>query len=169
MDPRYPIGTFTYSRPRRAEWLDDIEQLPSKMRAAVEGLNDAQLDTPYRDGGWTVRQVVHHTADSHVNSYARFRLALTEDEPVIKPYEEQLWAELADAKSDPAEISLALLEALHTRWVRMLRSLEESQWRRAFIHPVGGRTTLDFALGLYSWHGRHHTAHITELRRRMGW
>jgi hypothetical protein len=169
MDPRYPIGTFTYSRPRRAEWLDDIEQLPSKMRAAVEGLNDAQLDTPYRDGGWTARQVVHHTADSHVNSYARFRLALTEDEPVIKPYEEQLWAELADAKSDPAEISLALLEALHTRWVRMLRSLEESQWRRAFIHPVGGRTTLDFALGLYSWHGRHHTAHITELRRRMGW
>ncbi|MDX2178540.1 MAG: putative metal-dependent hydrolase [Bryobacteraceae bacterium] len=115
MDPRYPIGTFTYSRPRRAEWLDDIEQLPSKMREAVDGLNDPQLDTPYRDGGWTVRQVVHHTADSHVNSYARFRLALTEEEPVIKPYEEQLWAELADAKSDPVEVSLTLLDALHKR------------------------------------------------------
>lgn len=168
-DLRYPIGKFHYTEPNRSDWLAQISTLPQEMRAAVRGLSDSQLDTPYRDGGWTVRQVVHHVADSHMNSYVRFRLAVTEDDPVIRPYEEQLWAELADAKYDPVEISLTLLDVLHQRWVRMLSSLSEEQWQRAFVHPASGRTPLDKALGLYAWHGRHHVAHITSLRGRMGW
>lgn len=168
-DLRFPIGKFDYTEPNRQDWLAQISTLPHEMRAAVRGLTDSQLDTPYREGGWTVRQVVHHVADSHINSYIRFRLAVTEDDPVIKPYEEQLWAELADAKHDPVEISLTLLDVLHQRWVRMLSSLSEDQWQRAFVHPVSGHTPLDKALGLYAWHGRHHVAHITSLRGRMGW
>lgn len=168
-DLRYPIGRFAYAGPHRAEWLDQIASLPAEMKAAVAGLTDAQLDTPYREGGWTVRQVVHHTADSHMNSYVRFRLALTEQEPTINTYEEQLWAELDDAKAEPVDTSLQLLEVLHRRWVRMLRTLDDAQWQKAFVHPANGRTELDKALGLYAWHGRHHVAHITSLRERMGW
>ncbi len=168
-DLRYPIGRFAYAGPQRSEWLDQIASLPAEMKAAVAGLTDAQLDTPYREGGWTLRQVVHHTADSHMNSYVRFRLALTEREPTINTYEEQLWAEFDDAKAEPVETSLQLLEVLHRRWVRMLRTLDDAQWQKAFVHPANGRTELDKALGLYAWHGRHHVAHITSLRERMGW
>ncbi|MCX6598949.1 MAG: bacillithiol transferase BstA [Acidobacteria bacterium] len=168
-DLRYPIGRFSYAGPNRAEWLEQLASLPTEMKAAVAGLTDAQLDTPYREGGWTLRQVVHHTADSHMNSYVRFRLALTEQEPTISTYEEQLWAEFDDAKAEPVETSLQLIELLHRRWVRMLRTLDDAAWQKAFIHPANGRTELNKALGLYAWHGRHHVAHITFLRERMGW
>lgn len=168
-DTRYPIGLFTFQGPNRSVWQAQIAALPREMRAAIANLDDSQLDTPYRDGGWTVRQVVHHVADSHINCYTRFKLALTENEPTVKTYEEQHWAELADGKSDPVEVSLALLEPLHYRWVKLLSSFREEDWQRAFIHPVNGRTTLDKALGMYAWHGRHHVAHITTLRERMGW
>ena len=139
------------------------------MTAAVAGLDDRQLDTPYRPGGWTVRQVVHHYADSHANSYVRFRLALTEDAPVIKPYDEQRWAELPDAKSAPISVSLTLLSALHQRWVLLLRSLDDQTFARTFIHPELGEMRLDKTLGLYAWHCHHHVAHITNLRARQGW
>lgn len=173
MDPRYPIGKFAWtgeSTPdRRRRFLDEIEQTPAQMRAAVKGLQDGQLDTPYRDGGWTVRQVVHHVPDSHFNSYMRFKLALTEDEPVIKPYDEKRWAELPDARSAPVEDSLVLLECLHRRWMILLRSLADADFARAFRHPELGVVSLDKNLALYAWHGRHHVAHITSLRARKGW
>ncbi len=172
-DPRYPIGRFHYAgpltAPERAEAIGQIAGAPAVLRAAVTGLSDDQLDTPYREGGWTVRQVVHHVADSHLNSYVRFRLALTEDDPLIKPYDERKWAELSDASRGPVEVSLALLEALHTRWSSLLGSLGETAWMRTFRHPEMGAVTLDRAAALYAWHGRHHTAHITALRQRMGW
>ena len=172
-DPRYPIGKFTYDGPldeaQRQEALHNIAQTPAKLRAAVKGLSDSQLDTPYRTGGWTVRQVVHHVPDSHLNSYTRFKLALTEDEPTIKPYAEDRWAELADTKATPIEVSLALLESLHDRWGRLLGSLNGNDWKRTFRHPELGTMTLEKNLALYSWHGRHHVAHITELRKRMNW
>jgi hypothetical protein len=139
------------------------------MRAAVSGLSTAQLDTPYRDGGWTVRQVVHHVPDSHMNAYTRFRLALTESEPTIKPYDQEAWANLADSRTAPVEWSLALLEALHRRWAAMLESLADEDFSRRFRHPEIGVVTLGEVLGMYSWHGRHHVAHITGLRGRMGW
>ncbi len=139
------------------------------MRAAIAGLNEEQLDTPYRDGGWTVRQVVHHVADSHMNAYVRFRLALTEQEPVIKPYDEAAWAELADAKDAPPEISLALIDALHDRWTRLLRSMSGADFLRQFRHPELGAVPLEKNLALYAWHGKHHVAHITRLRERMQW
>jgi hypothetical protein len=171
-DPRYPIGKFSYAGPLSAEQkmtcLDDIEQTPARLRAAVRGLADAQLDTPYRDGGWTVRQVVHHVPDSHMNSYIRFKLALTEDQPTIKPYFEDRWAALPDSKA-PIENSLALLENLHHRWMALLRSLSEADWGRTFRHPELGAITLEKTLALYSWHGRHHVAHVTSLRERKGW
>jgi len=132
-------------------------------------LNEAQLDTPYRDGGWTVRQVVHHVPDSHMNAYIRFRLALTEHEPVIKPYDEAAWAELVDAKSAPPEISLTLLDALHDRWVRLLRSMSDADFLKQFRHPELGVVPLEKNLALYAWHGKHHVAHITRLRERMQW
>lgn len=135
----------------------------------MKGLRDAQLDTPYREGGWTVRQVAHHVPDSHMNAYVRFRLALTEERPTIKTYEEARWAELADAKTAPVEVSLALLEPLHERWVRLLRSLSAGDLARTFTHPEHGVRTLEWMLFLYAWHGRHHTAHITELRKQKGW
>jgi len=170
---RYPIGRFeplkVVSPDHHEAWLRDLEQLPSKLRQAVAGLNDRQLDTPYRSGGWTVRQVVHHYPDSHLNAYTRFRLALTEDSPVVKTYEEARWAELADARTAPIEISLALLEGLHARWTTLLRSLGEGDFARTFKHPEWGEITLDWALGLYAWHSRHHVAHITSLRDREGW
>lgn len=174
MDPRYPIGKFEHEGPitaeKRTEWIEDIRALPERLAAAVEGLTEEQLDTPYREGGWTVRQVVHHVGDSHMNCLTRFKLALTEDNPTIKPYEEQLWAELADSRSYPIAPSLALIKALHGRWTALLESMSEEDFARTFYHPANRATSsLAQALGMYSWHARHHTAHITSLRERMGW
>jgi len=171
-DLRYPIGKFTFDRAteqQRNQFIDDIEQAPAKLRAAVAGLSGEELDTPYRPGGWTVRQVVHHVPDSHINSYVRFKLALTESEPTIKPYQEDRWAELGEARSAPIEVSLILLEALHKRWVLMLRSIKNEDWQRSFRHPELGLVSLEKNLALYAWHGKHHVAHITGLRTRMGW
>jgi uncharacterized damage-inducible protein DinB len=172
-DPRYPIGKFSYTGPLTAEQknrcLDDIERTPIRLRAALDGLSDQQLDTPYRDGGWTLRQVAHHVPDSHMNSYVRFKLALTEDEPTIKGYMEDRWAELPEAKTAPIEISLALLDSLHRRWMLVLRNLGDSDWKRTFRHSELGPMTLEKTLALYSWHGRHHVAHVTSLREKMGW
>ena len=170
---RYPISRFQaragLSSAERAALIDDIAGLPAALRAAVAGLTGEQLETPYRPGDWTVRQVVHHVADSHMNSYVRFKLAVTETEPTIKPYDEAAWAELDDATGEDIEVSLALLESLHRRWTRFLRSLRDEQLERVFIHPDLGRVTLDEAVQHYAWHGRHHLAHITRLRERMGW
>ena len=172
-DPRYPIGPFELAQniteAGRSAALDQIEQAPSLLRAAVAGLSPEQLDTPYREEGWTVRQVVHHVPDSHMNAYVRFRLALTEEEPVIRPYDEARWAELSDARSAAPRISLDLLETLHRRWVLLLRSLTPAEWTRIFKHPERGSLTLEQTLLMYAWHSRHHVAHITELRRRMNW
>jgi uncharacterized damage-inducible protein DinB len=172
-DQRYPIGKFSYegslNENQKLAFLNDIAQAPTELRAAVKGLSDSQLDTPYRPEGWTVKQVVHHVPDSHLNSYVRFKLALTEDEPTIKPYAEDRWAELADSTATPIEVSLTLLDSLHDRWVRLLRSLTPEQWKRTFRHPELGSMTLEKTLALYAWHGKHHVAHITELRRRMSW
>ncbi len=169
---RYPIGKFNGQPPaneaERQEFLQDIEETPAKLRAAVQGLSDKQLDTPYREGGWTVRQVVHHLPDSHLNSYTRFKWALTEDEPTIKTYYEDRWAELADSKM-PVQVSLTLLDSLHQRWTHLLRSFKAQDWEKKLQHPELGVVTLDKLLALYAWHGRHHVAHITALRRRMGW
>ncbi|HKM80357.1 MAG TPA: putative metal-dependent hydrolase [Candidatus Acidoferrum sp.] len=173
MDPRYPIGKFELPKDVTPELrqaaIDDIAGTPGKVRAAVAGLSDAQLDTPYREGGWTVRQVVHHLADSHINAYVRWRLALTETQPTMKPYEESEWANLEDARSAPVGVSLKLLEALHERWVRLLRSVKKEQYGRTLLHPDFGVKNLDWLLFLYSWHGKHHTAHITQLRKQKGW
>jgi uncharacterized damage-inducible protein DinB len=173
MDLRYPIGLWnrksTMSSEERRECIDTIASMPSKLRAAVAGLSDAQLDTPYREGGWTVRQVVHHVPDSHLNAYIRTKLALTESEPTIKPYDEAAWANLADSTLTPIETSLALLEALHVRWVALLRALAPDDFARALFHPDNGRMTMDSIVSMYAWHGAHHTAHITALRERMGW
>ena len=172
-DPRYPVGKFQFPKSVSPEelttFVDQIAAAPVRLRAAMAGLSAEQLDTPYRPGGWTVRQVAHHVPDSHMNSYVRYRLALTEDEPLIKPYDESRWAELADARSMPIEPSLALLEALHERWVALLRSLSPSDWKRTFRHPELGLVSLENNAALYAWHGRHHTAHITALRARMKW
>jgi hypothetical protein len=172
-DPRYPIGKFTYDGPpdkkQQQALMNDIAHAPANLRAAVKDLSDSQLDTPYRPGGWTVRQVVHHLPDSHMNSYIRFKLALTEDGPMIKPYAEDRWAELADTKTTPVEVSLTLLESLHDRWMRLLRSLDSADWKRSFRHPELGAMTLEKALAVYAWHGRHHVAHITKLREQNGW
>jgi len=173
MDPRYPIGKYTPPQEAtpvlREQAISAIAEAPGKLRAAVKGLNEAQLNTPYREGGWTVRQVVHHVPDSHMNAYVRFRLALTEQEPTIKPYEEARWADLADARSGPIDVSLALLDSLHDRWVRLLHSLKIDDFRRTFRHPEQGVRTVDWLLFLYAWHGRHHTAHVTELRKQKSW
>ncbi len=172
-DPSYPIGKFTFdgalSEDQRRKLIDDIAQAPTRLRAAVQDLSPQQLDTPYREGGWTVRQVAHHVPDSQMNAYVRFKLALTEDEPTIKPYEQNRWAELADTRATPLEVSLALLDSLHDRWVRLLRSLTPQDWKRNFRHPELGIVSLEKNLALYAWHGRHHVAHITSLRERMGW
>jgi uncharacterized damage-inducible protein DinB len=172
-DPRYPIGKFSYTGPLTAEQkqrcLTDIEQTPARLRAALHGLSDQQLDTPYRDGGWTLRQLAHHVPDSHMNSYIRCKLALTEDTPTIKPYMENLWAELPEAKHAPIEVSLALLDSLHQRWMLMFRELTGAEWKRTFRHPELGPMSLEKNLALYSWHGRHHVAHVTSLREKMGW
>jgi len=172
-DSRYPIGKFHYEGAPNDEqqhaFVNDLAVAPAKLRAAVKGLSEAQLDTPYRDGGWTVRQVVHHVPDSHLNSYIRFKLALTEDEPTIKTYAEDRWAELADTKTTPVEVSLTMLDSLHDRWVRLMRALTPEEWTRTFRHPALGPMTLEKTLALYAWHGKHHVAHITSLREREGW
>jgi hypothetical protein len=171
-DLRYPIGKFhrveNTTESQRREFISAIADAPARLRAAVAGLSAAQLDTPYREGGWTVRQVVHHVPDSHMNAYVRFKLALTETEPTIKTYEEGLWADLPDSKS-PIEPSLALLENLHKRWVILLESLSPSDWLKKFRHPELGTLALETNLALYAWHGRHHVAHITSLRQRNAW
>lgn len=171
---KYPIGKFKkpdlFSKELTLLHIKDIEEFPSKIKNAVSGLNNAQLDTPYREEGWTIRQVVHHCADSHMNSFTRFKLALTEDNPTIKPYFEERWAELADSKSLPVEASLKMIEGLHFRWVVLLKSLTEADLKRSFIHPESGRTiSLNENLAIYSWHCKHHLAHITELRKRKSW
>jgi DinB superfamily len=172
-DSRYPIGKFHFPGPvseaQRLDFIREIEGAPGALASAVKGLTSGQLDTPYREGGWTVRQVVHHLPDSHINAYVRFKLALTEEEPTIKPYAEDRWAELADTRSTPVEVSLALLENLHRRWVQLLRSIAPDGWKRTFRHPELGLVSLEKNLAIYAWHGRHHVAHITELRKRMQW
>lgn len=172
-DPRYPIGKFSFdstTTPAQVrESIAQIAEAPARLRAAVEGLSDAQLDTPYRPGGWTVRQVVHHLPDSHINAYIRIRFALTRDQPTIMPYEENRWAALPDARTAPVEISLALLEALHRRWCVLLGALTPGDKARTFRHPELGLLTVEKNIALYAWHGRHHIAHITALRQRMGW
>ncbi|HET7458345.1 MAG TPA: putative metal-dependent hydrolase [Gemmatimonadaceae bacterium] len=170
-DPRFPIGKFTYdgdnSPAARAARIADVEALPALFRDAVRRMSDAQLDTPYRDGGWTARQVVHHVPDSHMNALIRFKLALTEDTPTIKPYDEAAWATLPDATRTPVDVSLALLDALHRRWVVVLRAMSPSDFERSFMHPEHKRTmTLDQSLALYAWHGRHHLGHVKQVRAR---
>jgi hypothetical protein len=173
MDLRYPIGEFDWSAPvdarLRPRHIEEIAGAGQRYREAVRGLDAQQLDTPYRPGGWTVRQVIHHVPDSHMNCFIRFRLALTEDEPIIKPYDEARWAELADSRTAPVEISLQLLESLHSRWVSMMQGMSDSDFARTFRHPEVGLLRLDTALAGYAWHCRHHAAHITSLRERMGW
>lgn len=172
-DLRYPIGKFNFdgspTEEQRKRLIDDISQAPANLRAAVKGLSDQQLDTPYRPDGWTVRQVAHHVPDSHLNAYLRFKLALTENEPTIKPYAEDRWAQLADTQTTPVEVSLTMLDSLHDRWVRLLSSLKPEDWKRSFRHPELGPVSLEKNLALYAWHGRHHVAHITSLRERNSW
>ena len=172
-DLRYPIGKMerkaTLSADERRAAVDAIAAAPARLRAAVSGLSDSQLDTPYRPGGWTVRQLVHHVADSHMNAHTRFRLALTEDNPTIKPYDEKAWAELPDVRAMPVTVSLDLLDRLHERLVFLLRATPASAFARTLNHPENGPMTLDTLLGIYSWHGRHHAAHVTALRERMTW
>jgi len=176
-DLRYPIGKFEWIPPendeqmakRRQQYVDVLAKLPANLQAAVDGLNPGQLDTPYRPQGWTIRQVVHHVPDSHLNAYARFKLALTEFEPVIKPYKEDLWAKLPDTQRTPIATSLQMLAALHARWVTLLQSMEPADFARTLRHPEQGIVSLDRVLAMYAWHSAHHTAHITGLRDRMGW
>ncbi len=173
-DLRYPIGLFTYtglySPEQRTELVKSILHVPSQYRQAIEGLSKQQLDMRYRDGGWTVRQVVHHVADSHMNGYVRTKLALTEANPTIKPYEEGRWADLGDTFETPLEVSLSLMEALHIRWVNVFQTMQEADYQKTFFHPGSQQqVTLDYQLGNYDWHGRHHLAHITGLKERMGW
>jgi DinB superfamily len=194
-DLKYPVGKFekqaSYSSAQRAVFIQVLEESPAQLRAAVAGLSESQLETPYRPNGWTVRQVVHHVPDSHMNAFIRMKLALTEDKPIIKPYDEAAWALLADS-GGPCEVSLTLLEALHSRWVELLRGFSDSDWQRGFVHPEMlkaaqakaaenpqwaqgfaadqlGLITLEQALGTYAWHSRHHVAHVTKLRERSGW
>ena len=172
-DLRYPVGKFQpepeLNDVSRQNLIRQITEAPAKLREAVKGLTEEQLDTPYRPGGWTVRQVVHHIPDSHMNAYIRFKLAMTQHQPPVKPYKEYLWAELVDAKSSPIEPSLTLLESLHQRWIVFLRSMATADFARTINHPENGMMTLDRVLQLYAWHGRHHVAHITSLRERMNW
>ncbi|MFI5164322.1 MAG: YfiT family bacillithiol transferase [Bacteroidia bacterium] len=171
---RYPVGKFAFNKDADEkeikQWISEIEKLPSQLRNAVKGLNEAQLNTPYRDGGWTVKQVVHHVADSHLNAYIRIKLALTENNPTIKPYEEKLWAEMDDAKNLAIDSSLSLLDALHIRFVHMLKKLSAADLSKTVFHPESKREmSVKFLVALYAWHGRHHSAHITSLRERMKW
>ena len=172
MDMKYPIGTFQFDDAMTSsvisDWIIEIEDLPKLLRDAVKSLDNEQLDTAYRSGGWTVRQVIHHLADSHMNAYVRLKLALTEKNPVIKPYDEAKWAELSDYNL-PIDTSLLLLENLHQRWVNLLRSLTSADMEKTFIHPDTGEVSIGENIGIYAWHGKHHLAHITSLCNRMGW
>jgi uncharacterized damage-inducible protein DinB len=172
-DLRYPTGRFhrpaSLTPEERREAIEAIAATPAALREAIAGLSEEQLDTPYRPGGWTVRQVVHHVPESHMNAYVRFKLGLTEETPTIRPYHEDRWSEQPEVRSAPPELSLRLLEALHERWVLALRAIPEEGFARTIDHPDMGRLTLDTLLAMYAWHGRHHVAHVTELRRRMGW
>jgi hypothetical protein len=169
---KYPVGVYqlpqSITPAERRSWMDEIASTPLELRAAVRGLSEAQLDTPYRPGGWTVRQVVHHVPDSHMNCFLRMKFALAEDRPTIKPYDEAQWALLPDTKAD-IEMSLRLMDSLHERWMFLLENLTETQWKRTFLHPELGARDLEQTASLYAWHGRHHVAHITRLRERMGW
>lgn len=167
---RFPVGKFDHddSTPR-TEHIRTIKQFPADITAAAGGLSDEQLDTPYRDGGWTLRQTIHHIADSHINSFCRFKLALTEDEPpIIRPYYEDRWAELADSRM-PVDTSLKIIEGVHERWSKLLDSMTDEDFAREFVHPETGKWTLEKVLALYAWHSRHHTAHVTKLREQNGW
>jgi hypothetical protein len=170
---RYPIGSpsraQSFTPQERTAAIEGVRALPQSLRAAVAPLSEEQLETPYRPGGWTVRQLIHHVADSHMNAYSRVRLALTDDSPTIFAYKEERWAELADARTEAVSTSLDLLQSLHVRWVRLFSSLEEQDWKRGFLHPALGRQSVEQSLLLYDWHGRHHTAHVTQLSQRMGW
>jgi hypothetical protein len=172
-DLKFPVGRLqrpaSLTNAQRRAAIDVIAAAPAKLRDAVRGLNDAQLDTPYRPGGWTVRQVVHHVPDSHLNAFIRVKLALTEDMPTVKPYDEAAWAELEDARTTPIETSLVLLETLHDRWVRVLNAMSPSDFERKLMHPEAGPMNLDQVLATYEWHSKHHVAHITSLRSRNGW
>jgi uncharacterized damage-inducible protein DinB len=172
-DPRFPTGRFTFdpdvTPEKRRTAIAAIRATPAHLRAAVSGLDDTQLQTPYRDGGWTVRQVVHHVPESHMNAFTRFKLALTEDNPTIRAYEEDRWARLGDVARAPIETSLALLDALHERWVILLEVMSDADFRRPLVHPQAGQMPLDRMLQLYAWHGPHHVAHVTTLRARQGW
>jgi len=173
-DLRFPIGKFDRSRgpntpEERKKLIETIAEAPERLQQAVTGLNGKQLDTPYREGGWTVRQVVHHLADSDLNAYVRYKLALTEDNPTIKLFREAAWADLADSRVTPIDVSLTLVDNLHARWVVLLRSMKAEEWERTLTHPETGVMSLDKMLGLYAWHGAHHVAHITELRKRNQW
>jgi hypothetical protein len=172
-DPRYPIGPLvkvsSLTAEQRAVCIEQVAAAPGLLRRAVAGLTGAQLDTPYRDGGWTVRQVVHHVPDSHLNAYVRFKLGLTEDTPAIKTYEEKDWARTPEVTATPVDVSLTLLEALHVRWVTLLKAMKPGDFARTIKHPEWGVPSLDTMLALYAWHGRHHTAHVTTLRERKGW
>ena len=169
---RYPVGRFkapsSNDPASRAQFIQTLRELPARLRSAIAGLNDAQLDTPYREGGWTVRLVVHHVADRHMNSYIRLKLALTEDNPTIKPYDEAAWAQLADSRL-PIAPSLGLIESLHARWVGLLDGMSEADFEKTFNHPERGKQNLGTTVALYAWHSLHHTAHITSLRVRQGW
>ncbi|HEV7429123.1 MAG TPA: putative metal-dependent hydrolase [Thermoanaerobaculia bacterium] len=173
-DPRYPVGKFnspaaTLTADERRQFVEQIAATPARMREAVAGLSEQQLDTPYRDGGWTVRQVVHHVPDSHMNAYTRVKLALTEEQPTIKPYDEAAWAKLNDVRDTPIETSLVLLDTLHQRFDTILRAMSDADFERTLLHPDIGVMTLDAVIAMYAWHGRHHVGHITALRSRSGW
>lgn len=170
---KFPIGRYEpkpYSDAQRDAWIRDIDLLPGDLEYAILNLDAAQLDTPYREGGWTVKELVHHVADSHCNAYTRFKLGLTEDKPTIKPYDQDAWVKLPDTVNLPVNISITLLHALHARWVEVLKHIQSDQWERTVIHPEHGKEmSLWFLLGMYAWHGRHHTAHIRNLRNRNHW
>jgi hypothetical protein len=172
-DLRFPIGKYEYkpgySAEQRAKFIAEIEAAPAQLRAAVSGLTETQIDTPYRPDGWTVRQVVHHVPESHMNAFIRYKWALTENNPTIKAYEEDDWAKTPEVAALPIEVSLRLLEALHARWVPLLKALQPEQYQTPYTHPVNGPMNLERMLGLYAWHGKHHVAHIVELRKRNGW
>jgi hypothetical protein len=172
-DLRFPIGRFNWpasvSAAQREDYISRIASTPARLRTALSGLSAKQLDTPYREGGWTLRQVAHHVPDSHMNSYIRFKLALTEDNPTVKPYDEAAWAGLNDSVDTPVETSLCLLDRLHERWVVLLRGMSEAQWKKTFRHPDLGPVSLEQNVTLYAWHGDHHVAHATALRQRLGW
>jgi hypothetical protein len=173
MDPRYPIGKYEpqpFSEKQKMEWLNEIKFLPQTLENSIHNLDEAQLNTPYREGGWKVKQLIHHVADSHLNAYCRFKLGLTEENPTIRTYEEKLWAELNDIETVPINVSLTLLHALHARWYATIKDLKDEDWNRTVLHPAHNKTfTLWHLLGMYAWHGKHHVAHVTTLRDNKGW